>query len=119
MLTGPTINLQVFTSSCQCFAFSWDGALPFSGALYRINNYTGTPVNTVRFCIAFAALLGALTFTGAQAMNAVFSALYIPFVLLGPLSSLIRYQVTACHGHCVMHWTREIPGMSWPVLKST
>ena len=39
--------IQVLAASRQTFAFSRDGALPFSGWLYRMNSYTGTPVNTV------------------------------------------------------------------------
>ena len=62
-----------------------DGALPFSGILYRMNSYTGTPVNTVWFSIVMAALFGALTFVGAQATNAVFAvaiaALYVAYAI--------------------------------------
>lgn len=40
---------MVLAASRQTFAFSRDGALPFSGLLYRINKRTKTPVNTVRY----------------------------------------------------------------------
>ena len=73
----------MLAASRQSFAFSRDGALPFSGWLYRMNSYTGTPVNTVWFTCGFATLLGCLVFAGAQAINAVFSlsvvALYIAY----------------------------------------
>ncbi|KIM51757.1 hypothetical protein SCLCIDRAFT_1219882 [Scleroderma citrinum Foug A] len=76
---------MVLATSRQCFAFSRDGALPFSSILYRMNSYTGTPVNTVWFSVVTAALLGALTFAGAQATNAVFAvsiaALYVAYAI--------------------------------------
>jgi len=37
---------QVLAFSRQAFAFSRDGALPFSSYMYRINSYTKTPVNS-------------------------------------------------------------------------
>ena len=37
---------QLLASSRQTFAFSRDGALPFSKYMYRINSYTKTPVNS-------------------------------------------------------------------------
>ncbi|THH07201.1 hypothetical protein EW145_g3543 [Phellinidium pouzarii] len=40
---------MLLASSRQVFAFSRDGALPFSGVLYRMNSHTKTPVNTVWF----------------------------------------------------------------------
>ena len=38
---------MVLAASRQTFAFSRDGALPFSRWLYRMNSFTKTPVNTV------------------------------------------------------------------------
>lgn len=64
---------MVLAASRQTFAFARDGALPFSGWLYRMNKYTKTPVNTVWFTCAFALLLGLLAFAGTQAINAVFA----------------------------------------------
>ena len=64
---------MLLASSRQVFAFSRDGALPFSGWLYRMNGYTKTPVNTVWFSAFLATLLGLLVFAGSQAINAVFS----------------------------------------------
>lgn len=64
---------MLLASSRQCFAFSRDGALPFSSVLYRMNSYTKTPVNTVLFSAASAVLLGLLAFAGAEAINAVFA----------------------------------------------
>ena len=73
----------VLSASRQAFAFARDGALPFSGWLYRMNKYTETPVNTVWFTCGFAILLGLLVFAGTQAINAIFSlsivALYIAY----------------------------------------
>lgn len=72
---------MVLAASRQSFAFARDGALPFSGWLYRMNSFTKTPVNTVWFVCGFAALLGLLAFAGTQAINAVFAlsvvALYV------------------------------------------
>lgn len=48
-----------------------------------MNNYTGTPVNTVWFDAFWALVLGLLVFAGDQAINAVFSisviALYVAY----------------------------------------
>ena len=72
---------MVLAASRQSFAFSRDGALPFSNWLYRMNSFTGTPVNTVWFVAVFSLLLGLLAFAGDAAINAIFSmsivALYI------------------------------------------
>lgn len=74
---------MMLAASRQSFAFARDGALPFSGVLYRINKFTKTPVNTVWFCAAGSISLGALVFAGTQAINAVFSisitAQYVAF----------------------------------------
>lgn len=81
----------VLSTSRQVFAFSRDGALPFSSVLYRMNDYTKTPVNSelyascdaeevpissstaVWFSVFIAALLGLLCFAGEAAIGAVFS----------------------------------------------
>ncbi|KDQ54538.1 hypothetical protein JAAARDRAFT_135209 [Jaapia argillacea MUCL 33604] len=74
---------MVLAASRQSFAFSRDGALPFSGWLYRMNSYTGTPVNTVWFTCFWAVAMGLLAFAGAGAIDAVFAigvvALYIAY----------------------------------------
>ena len=69
---GLKIRIQVLAASRQTFAFSRDGALPFSSILYRMNGYTKTPVNTVWFCCILSTLLGLLVFAGEQAIGAVF-----------------------------------------------
>ncbi|KAG6914602.1 hypothetical protein DXG01_016378 [Tephrocybe rancida] len=63
---------MLLAASRQTFAFSRDSALPFSSWLYRMNSFTGTPVNTVIFDGVLAILLGCLAFAGASAINAVF-----------------------------------------------
>ncbi|KAJ7777507.1 amino acid/polyamine transporter I [Mycena maculata] len=80
---------MLLAASRQTYAFSRDGALPLSNWLYRMSDFTGTPVNTV-FSDAFCALiLGALVFAGPQAINAVFAisvtALYIAYAI--PISA--------------------------------
>ncbi|KAL1727004.1 amino acid permease-domain-containing protein [Schizophyllum commune] len=76
---------MLLAASRQTFAFSRDGALPFSNWLYRMNDFTGTPVNTVWFVAFLSLLLGLLAFAGDQAINAVFSlsviALYIAYTI--------------------------------------
>ncbi|KAM5532681.1 hypothetical protein V8D89_013650 [Ganoderma adspersum] len=76
---------MVLASSRQAFAFSRDGALPFSKWLYRMNGYTRTPVNTVWFVAILAIILGLLAFAGPSAINAVFAlgvtALYIAYCI--------------------------------------
>ncbi|KAF8527490.1 APC amino acid permease [Hysterangium stoloniferum] len=64
---------MLLAASRQTFAFSRDGALPFSRYMYSINAYTKTPVNTVWFAGFLAAVLGLLAFAGASATNALFS----------------------------------------------
>jgi amino acid transporter len=75
----------MLAASRQSFAFSRDGALPFSKYLYRMNSYTKTPVNTVWFTAIFSLLLGLLVFAGPQAINAVFAisvtGLYIAYAI--------------------------------------
>jgi len=75
----------VLATSRQVFAFSRDGAMPFSGWLYRMNGFTKTPVNTVWFSVFIAALLGLLAFAGDAAIGAVFSisviGLYIAYTI--------------------------------------
>ncbi|KAJ7847536.1 amino acid/polyamine transporter I [Mycena leptocephala] len=60
-------------ASRQTWAFSRDGALPFSPFFHRINSVTGTPVNCVWLSAVGAILLGLLAFAGPSAINAIFS----------------------------------------------
>ncbi|OJA10262.1 hypothetical protein AZE42_08921 [Rhizopogon vesiculosus] len=75
---------NLLVSSRQTFAFSRDGALPFSRYLYRINRYTKTPVNTVWFDAILILAIGLLAFAGSQAIDAVFTisitASYISYI---------------------------------------
>ncbi|KAI0319540.1 amino acid/polyamine transporter I [Amylostereum chailletii] len=59
--------------SRQIFAFSRDGALPFSGIIRRVDPRTRAPIFAVWFAVAVAALLGLLAFAGANAIGAIFS----------------------------------------------
>jgi amino acid transporter len=74
----------LLVGSRQTFAFSRDGALPFSRYLYRINRHTKTPVNTVWFDAVLCLVIGLLAFAGTQAINAIFtiavSASYVSFI---------------------------------------
>ncbi|KAH7342013.1 hypothetical protein B0J17DRAFT_715157 [Rhizoctonia solani] len=58
-------------------------AMPFSNILYRMNDYTETPVNTVWFSVFIAALLGLLAFAGSVAIMAVFSIAVIGLYIAG------------------------------------
>ncbi|KAG2139156.1 amino acid/polyamine transporter I [Suillus bovinus] len=75
---------SLLVGSRQTFAFSRDGALPFSRCLYRINSYTKTPVNTVWFDAIFVLVIGLLAFVSTAAINAVFTigltASYVSFI---------------------------------------
>lgn len=65
-------------ASRQSFAFSRDGALPFSS---RINRRTQTPVNCVWLVAGLAGVLGLLSFAGSAAVGAVFTlAAAAPYV---------------------------------------
>ncbi|KIM81914.1 hypothetical protein PILCRDRAFT_820783 [Piloderma croceum F 1598] len=72
-------------ASRQTFAFARDGALPFSGWLYRMNGYTKTPVNTVIYVAILSLLLGLLGLAGPSATNAIFSmsiiSLYVAYAI--------------------------------------
>ncbi|KAF9048099.1 APC amino acid permease [Hymenopellis radicata] len=74
---------MLLAASRQTYAFSRDKALPLSNWLYRMNSFTGTPVNTVWFDAFWALVMGLLVFAGDQAINAVFSisviALYVAY----------------------------------------
>jgi len=76
---------MVLAASRQSFAFARDGALPLSNILYRMNGFTGTPVNTVWWVAAIAVLLGLLSLAGAQAIGAVFAlsvtGLYVAYAI--------------------------------------
>lgn len=69
-MMGASMSLA---SSRQVFAFSRDGALPFSGWIYRINAFTETPVNSAWFSTMVSALLGLLGLINEAAVGAVFS----------------------------------------------
>ncbi|KAG1724012.1 amino acid/polyamine transporter I [Suillus lakei] len=75
---------SLLVGSRQTFAFARDGALPFSRYLYRINRYTGTPVNTVWFEAICILAIGLLAFVSTEAINAVFTiavtASYVAFI---------------------------------------
>ncbi|KIY62151.1 amino acid transporter [Cylindrobasidium torrendii FP15055 ss-10] len=74
---------MLLATSRQSYAFSRDKALPFSSILYRMNAFTGTPVNTVWFSALCALVAGLLVFASDSAINAVFSlsvvGLYIAY----------------------------------------
>lgn len=65
--------LQLTTCSRQIFAFSRDGALPFSRWVYDANRRTAAPVHAVWFAVFLSILLGSLVFAGPDATAAVFS----------------------------------------------
>ncbi|KAJ7830506.1 amino acid/polyamine transporter I [Mycena olivaceomarginata] len=76
---------MLLAASRQTYAFSRDGALPFSNWLYRMSKTTGTPVNTVIFDASLSLITGLLVFAGPQAINAVFAisvtALYVAYAI--------------------------------------
>lgn len=64
---------QLTACSRQIFAFSRDGALPFSRTLYYVSATTHAPIYCVWFAAFMSLLLGLLAFAGASAIGAVFS----------------------------------------------
>jgi len=75
----------LLVGSRQAFAFSRDGALPFSRFLYRLDKRTKTPVATVWMIVGIAFLLGLLSFAGSAAIGAVFTivvaANYVAYII--------------------------------------
>lgn len=70
-LMGLSITVA---ASRQTWAFSRDGALPFSSYIRIINQRLGyIPFNAIWFCVLLAILLGLLTLIGPAAATAVFS----------------------------------------------
>ncbi|KAK7055125.1 gaba permease [Favolaschia claudopus] len=76
---------SLFPLATITYAFSRDGALPYSNWLYRMSKTTGTPVNTVIFDASMSLIIGLLVFAGPQAINAVFAisvtALYVAYAI--------------------------------------
>lgn len=74
-------------SSRQAFAFSRDGALPFSKYFYRVDSWSGTPVRAVWLVVGAAIPLGFLGFAdpvNQAAINAIFAlAIMGPYVAYG------------------------------------
>lgn len=77
----------ILPSSRQAFAFSRDGALPFSSFFYKVDKWSGTPVRTVWLVCGAAAPLGLLGFADPEnqaAINAIFAlAIMGPYVAYG------------------------------------
>ncbi|KAI0028695.1 amino acid/polyamine transporter I [Vararia minispora EC-137] len=68
------IGTSILTiSSRQNFAFSRDGAFPFSRTLYHLNSRLTTPVYSVWVSGFLAALIGLLSFAGTIAVSALFT----------------------------------------------
>lgn len=72
LLFMSTMDLLISVSR-QMFAFSRDGALPFSRQIYYIHPRTKTPVVAVAVCTFCALLLGLLSFAGSAAITAIFT----------------------------------------------
>ncbi|THU98799.1 amino acid transporter [Dendrothele bispora CBS 962.96] len=60
-------------TSRQVFAFSRDGGLPLSRWVYHVNRRVYAPVRAVWFSVTLGMMLGALTFAGPSAIDAMFS----------------------------------------------
>ncbi|KAJ4485271.1 amino acid/polyamine transporter I [Lentinula aciculospora] len=61
------------SSSRQIFAFSRDGALPFSNYLYYVNKSLSVPTRCVWFSAAIAVLLALIPLAGNAASGAIFA----------------------------------------------
>jgi len=86
---------MLLAASRQSFAFSRDGALPFSNYLYRMNSYTKTPVNTVWFSAICAALLGLLAFAGPAAISAIFSVSVVGLYVAYSIPIVARFAFSS------------------------
>ncbi|KAJ3569587.1 hypothetical protein NP233_g4958 [Leucocoprinus birnbaumii] len=82
---------MLLAASRQTFAFSRDGALPFSKWLYKMNPSTKTPVNVVWFDAIGALLLGLLVFAGDQATNAIFAMSITASYIAYAIPVVVRY----------------------------
>jgi amino acid transporter len=63
----------VIAASRQCWAFSRDGALPFSGILRVVNYKLGVPIRALWFICIVSILIGLLSLIGPAATDAIFS----------------------------------------------
>ncbi|KAJ7908720.1 amino acid/polyamine transporter I [Mycena leptocephala] len=81
-LTEANLTLA---ASRQTFAFARDGALPFSSWIYRMNKFSGTPVNAVWVVTGVAFILTLLVFAGPTAITTIFSlpivAQYLSYII--------------------------------------
>lgn len=89
-------------SSRQAFAFSRDGALPFSKILYKVDKRSGTPVRTVWLVVGCCIPLGLLGFAdpvNQAAINAIFAlAILGPYVAYGiPIFSRVVWGQKLFH----------------------
>ncbi|KAI0036350.1 APC amino acid permease [Vararia minispora EC-137] len=74
ILSQSVLSISVvIISSRQNFAFSRDGAFPFSTHLYRLNKGMTSPVYSVWVAGFLGVLLGLLVFAGSTASAALFS----------------------------------------------
>ncbi|KAI0048204.1 APC amino acid permease [Auriscalpium vulgare] len=92
VITQFMSGLGILTvSSRQNFAFSRDGAFPFSRYMYRLNPYTQTPVNSVWMAAFLASLLGLLAFAGPAAIGAVFTMSVIAQYISNSIPIVARF----------------------------
>ncbi|KAF8188576.1 APC amino acid permease [Mycena galopus ATCC 62051] len=87
ILSDPTGQpfATTLAASRQTFAFARDGALPFSFWIYRMNQFTGTPVNAVWVVTSVAFIFTLLVFAGPTAITTIFSlpivAQYLSYII--------------------------------------
>ncbi|KAJ7621826.1 amino acid transporter [Mycena rosella] len=82
---GPKATIAIFVSYLCYFCFARDGALPFSFWIYRMNKFSGTPVNAVCVVASVAFILTLLVFAGPTAITTIFSlpivAQYLSYII--------------------------------------
>jgi len=78
-------------SSRLIWAFSRDGAFPFSSIIYKINPVTRTPIYAVIASSIVAILVGCLAFAGPQAISAIFSACVVGQYIALSISIMSRH----------------------------
>ncbi|KAF7368618.1 APC amino acid permease [Mycena venus] len=79
------ILYRLWLHHAKLFAFARDGALPFSFWIYRMNKFSGTPINAVWVVTGVAFILSLLVFAGPTAITTIFSlpivAQYLSYII--------------------------------------
>ncbi|RMJ24117.1 Amino acid permease [Aspergillus sp. HF37] len=110
----------------MAFAFSRDGALPYSSLLSRINKHTNTPVNAVWFVVIFGIGLNCIAIGSVKTATAIFSitapALDLSYIAVILAHQLYKSKVDFVEGPFTMgRWGKpvNIVAIVWVLFIST